>query len=646
MVHKRWSTLAGLLVVVGLLLTACGTTPTQAPATTAAQTKAPTTQAPQPTEPLKTPEPAPEPKTMVVCMGQEPDTLYTWGGSMLASRHVQHAFYDYPYTSRTYSYQPVILEKLPSLQDGDAVVSTVTVQEGDRVLDDTGTPVDLAKGTVIRPTGCRSSDCAITFDGTPVEMDQIVATFKLLPNLKWSDGEPLTADDAVYGYELVGDPDTPAAKYTYERTTSFVAKDELTAVWTGLPGYMDSTYFINFWIPQPRHLWQTQLHYTAKDLVSAEESSRMPIGWGPFNMKEWVAGDHITVEKNPLYFRASEGLPLIDTVVFRVIKDSNAAIAQLISGECDIVTQDVALEDQAQLLLQLEEQGVIVPVFLTGTSREHLDFGIDPVESYDRPDFFKDVRVRQAIAYCLNRQEVVDTILYGRSIVLDGYVPPEHPLYAGDMLTTYPYDPDKGKALLEEVGWKDIDGDGVREAQGVAGIKDGTKFEVKWQSTTASFRVQYMQIFQNHLTECGLKVNLENMPATQYFASGPDGPVFGRQFDLASFTTSTGVEPPCDSYASWLIPNEVNGWDSDNDPGFNNPEYDAACRRALQALPGTEDYIQGHKEAQRIYSEQIPALPLFLRLKIAAYRPNVVGFIMDPTENSEMWNIEAMDIQP
>ncbi len=646
MFSKKLLAFVGLITILSLVLSACATpqaTPTTAPTTEAATTEEATEEA--------TPEPAtPEPvveKTLVVCMGQEPETLYRWGGDMLAASHILQTVYDGlegGMDTRTYAYQPVILEKLPSIQDGDAVMNKVTVQEGDKVIDNDGNPVELAKDMMIRPSGCRAADCAIKFDGTPVEMDQLVVTFKIKKGITWSDGTPLTADDSVYGFELQADPDTPTSKYTIERTATYEAADDTTAVWTGLPGMIDATYYINFFLPMPRKLWQETLGYKAKDLLSAEESSRMPIGWGPFIIKEWVQGDHITVEKNPNYFRASEGLPLVSTVVFRFVKDSNAVVAQLISGECDIATQEAALEDQAELLLKLEEQSVIKPVFMTGTSWEHLDFGIVPTDSYDRPDFFGDVRVREAVAHCLNRQQVIDTILYGRSITIASYAPPEHPLYAGDMLTTYDFDVEKGKALLAEVGWTDSDSDGVLEAKGVEGVPDGTKFEVKWQSTTAAMRVQYMQLYQQDLAACGIKVNLENMPASEFFADGPDGPLFGRQFDLGSFTWVTGVEPSCDLYMTELIPSADNGWAGQNETGFSSTEYDAACKRALQALPGSEDYIQGHKEAQRIFSEQLPVVPLFLRLKIAAYRPEVSGFIMDPTQNSEMWNIESFDI--
>jgi peptide/nickel transport system substrate-binding protein len=367
------------------------------------------------------------------------------------------------------------------------------------------------------------------------------------------------------------------------------------------------------------------------------------MGWGAFVVTEWVSGDHITVERDPDYFRAAEGLPAVDTVIYRFVSDSNAAVAQLISGECDIATQDSSLEDQSELLLKLEREGVLQPIFVTGTVWEHVDFGIVPVPEYDRPDFFGDVRVRQAIAQCLDRQSVVDAILYGRSTVIDTYIPAEHPLYA-DGLTQWPYDPDAGMALLEEVGWVDSDGDGVREASGVAGVPDGTLLEFKWGSTNATMRIQYMQIFQQNLADCGIKVNLENLTAAEWFADGPEGPLFGRRYDMGSFAWLTGVEPSCSLYLSTETPSEENGWAGQNNPGFVNAEYDAACLRAVTALPGSTDYVEGHKDAQRIFSEQLPVVPLFLRLKLAAHRPEVKGFVMDPTENSEMWNIETLDL--
>jgi peptide/nickel transport system substrate-binding protein len=86
-----------------------------------------------------------------------------------------------------------------------------------------------------------------------------------------------------------------------------------------------------------------------------------------------------------------------------------------------------------------------------------------------------------------------------------------------------------------------------------------------------------------------------------------------------------------------------NGWAGQNQTGFTNAEYDAACQAAIQSLPGEEAYTVNHLEAQRIFGEQLPVVPLFLRLKLAATRPDMCNFIMDPTANSEFWNVENFD---
>jgi peptide/nickel transport system substrate-binding protein len=96
-------------------------------------------------------------------------------------------------------------------------------------------------------------------------------------------------------------------------------------------------------------------------------------------------------------------------------------------------------------------------------------------------------------------------------------------------------------------------------------------------------------------------------------------------------------------YLSSEIPSEESGWAGQNDPGFINEEFDAACNAALQSLPGTPEEKEYHLEAQRIFAEQVPVAPLYLRLKLAATRPDMKNFIMDPTANSEFWNVEEFD---
>lgn len=641
----------GALVALSLLISACATPTAERVVETVVHTVevVKTVEVVEESTPIPTPvEPEPvKPDTMVICMGKEPDTLYWFGGSIQpTASHIHEAIYDGPIDNQTYAHQPVILRKLPSFEDGDAVINTVTVQEGDIVINDQDEFVELVPGEIIRPSGCRNTECAVEFDGTPIEMDQMAVTFKLLEGITWSDGEPLTADDSVYGFELQADPDTLASRYLIGRTASYEAIDEITTVWTGLPGFIDELYYINFWQPFPRHLWQEQLGYTAAELVEAEESARKPMGWGPYVITEWAEGDHITVEKNPNYFRADEGLPALDTIIFRFVPDPNAAVAQLVSGECDVATKDTEVSEQAELLVKLEQEGLIKLNFENNRVWEHIDFGINPVGDYDRPDFFQDVRTRTAIAHCLDRQRAVNTILYGQSPVLDAYIPPSHPLYAGDLLSTYEYDPEQGMALLEEVGWVDEDEEGVRQASGVEGIVDGTAFEITLTSNTDPVREEYMKLFQQDLAECGIDVTLENLPTPEFYAEGPNGPLFGRRFDLAALALIAYTIPSCENYLGTEahIPSEANQWNGYNTPGFQNEAYDAACLQALGARPGSEAWIEGHREAQRIFSEQLPVIPLFLRIKLAATRPGVQGFTMNPTEDSAMWNIEELDL--
>ncbi len=596
-------------------------------------------------EPIPTPELAPEQeRTLTICKGDEPDTLYLYGGSMLAQSQILDAVYDGPIDNRSFSYQPVILNKLPSLADGDAIVKTVTVGLGERVVSDAGEPVTLEEGVQVRPSGCYSADCAVVFDGAPLEMEQMVVTFTLKPGLRWSDGEPLTAYDSVYSFELNRDPDTPADKQAVNRTARYEALDDYTIVWTGLPGHRDAEYFTHFWSPLPAHAWG---ELTPLELVEAKESAREPMGWGAYVIEEWVAGDHIRLRKNENYWRADEGLPKFDTLIFRFVgQNSSANIAALLAGECDVLDQTASLDEQSGLLLELQAVGKVNASFVTGTVWEHADFGIMPVESYDRPDFFGDVRVRQAIAYCVDRQEIVDQVLYGQSVAPDTYLPPEHPLYNPEA-QHYPFDPAAGMRLLEQAGWVDHDEnpDTPRVAQGVENVLDGAPLAFNYWTTNASQRQAVGRIIQDALAECGVKINLEYWDPGEFFADGPDGPLAGRHFDMAQFAWLTGVEPPCELYTSSQIPAEENEWSGQNYPGFSHPAFDAACNAARQSLPGTPEYEQYHHEAQRIFAEQLPVIPLYLRLKLAATRPDLSGFVMDPTAQSEFWNIEEFGIQ-
>jgi len=576
--------------------------------------------------------------TIVVAMAYEPDTLYYYGGSSmpLAQQHVTQAFLDGPIDNRTFDYQPVILDKLPSLDDGDAITQTVTVHAGEWYVDEWGNVV------------MATQDITAT---------QIVATFSLKTGILWSDGQPLTTADSVFGFQVDCHPDTPTYKYTCERTASYQAVSDQVAVWTSLPGYFDPEYFIHFWTPLPEHLLGSM---TPKEILESDYG-RHPLGWGAFVVDEWIAGQYISLSRNPNYWQA--GLPHVDHLVFRFIPDPDQALQALLRGEVHLVTSDATGQSRAQVLayLDLEAQGVLDAHFTPTTWWEHIDFDIQPTDG--RPAFFAGPEVRQAVAYGTNRQKMVDDILYGQSLVSHSFVPPQNPYYPpAGVLTEYPYEPDTARALLESVGWRDDDGDGIREAHGVvyqvptwdwsAGtygptqtvtIPDGTPFEVTFKTTQAELRYQTGAQLQQDLAAVGISVTLEYLPGRHLFDPGPDGPLYGRKFDLAEYAWLFGVEPACELYQAWNISDWANGWSGQNPSGWVNQPYDEACYQALHTLSASQRALYFY-EAQRLFSERLPVLPLLYRVSAALGNSNLLNVQLDPTAVSDLWNVEAWEL--
>ena len=577
------------------------------------------------------------PKELIVCLGSEPDSLYPYSQARLepAAMDVLAGIYESMTTSLSFDYQARGIEKLPSLADGDALIEPVIVDEGDRVYNANEDIVVLREGVKVRNVDGE----VVAFDGQPVTMPQLTLNFALKP-LIWSDGVPVSADDSLYSFELAADVQTPVLKQIIERTAAYEATGDLTLRWQAIPGYLDTNYYDKVWTPYPRHYWG---EFTAAELLEEDIATRNPLSHGPYILQEWVAGDQITLVKNENYYLADEGFPIIDIVHFR-FRPANSLLTQLLSSECDLITHQGLSLNQAQLLIEAEENDQLVAYFQSGTVFEHIDFGIKPVEEYanTQPNWFVDPRVRQAITMCLDRQAIVDELLFGRTDVLHAYVPSIHPLYPGD-LVEWPYDVAAANALLDEAGFPFTEEEDIR-----VDALSRSPFEITLLGATANeLGEQVAARFQEDLAQCGIGVELVQLHADQYFANGPEGPLFGRQFDLAAFPWLISIEPNCALYLSTETPGPENNWNFNynNETGFQDDDFDAACEAARATLPGTPEYEQNHREALRIWSQQVPIIPLFMRLKVAAARPAVQNFLIDPTEPSDLWNIYELDIQ-
>ncbi len=588
-----------------------------------------------PTDPAPTavptaiPTPLP-PKNLTVCMATEPESLYLYGDHSAAAVAIRHALYESPYTELDFVYQPLALTDLPSFENGGAVLEDVQVEAGDVVVSADRQVAVLGNGIpVINSAGER-----VVYAGDPITMPRLSADYTLKP-LVWSDGTPVSAEDSVFSHAMATDLSTPTIDRLADLTQSYVAVDEDTVRWTGLPGFIDPAYMTHVWTPLPKH----QLSgFSAAELLSIAETTQAPLSYGPFQVDGWTPGEEIRLIPNPYYYRADDGLPYLDSLTIRFVGQASAALPAAFES-CDIITQDVVTGSDLPQLLEAEADGLIATQVTESPIVEYLLYGINPTIAYSqqRPDWFEDARVRQALAQCSDRQRMVDELTGGRSEVIHTYVPAAHALFPDDV-AQWPFDLAAGNALLDEVGYLDNDGDGIREDIGAT-----TPFSVTISTNSEStIRLDIIEQLGSDLAACGVQVAVTPVPAGSWFAPGPQGPVFGRRFDLAEFAWLGRNEPNCGLFLSDNIPGPeedgFGGWSNVNVTGWQSEEFDTACREALSLLPGQPGYEAAHQEAMRIFARDLPALPLIARLRVAATNPAVENFKLNASQPSEFWN--------
>ncbi|MEM7336326.1 MAG: ABC transporter substrate-binding protein, partial [Chloroflexota bacterium] len=565
-----------------------------------------------------------------------PDNLYIYGDRSNNAQMIQQAIYEPLMTTFGYSYQPLALAELPDLTAGTARMQPIMVRSGDRVVDASGDPVTLQAGVQI-DTALGES---ITYDGeSPVEMVQMSASFAFNA-LTWSDGTPLTAVDSVYSFNVAADSVTPVDKSVIERTASYEAIDDNTAVWTGLPGYIDRTYFLNVWVPLPSH---TLTRFTANQLLEAAETNQPPVGYGPFVVHEWKS-TQLTLIRNTHY--AQPNMPHVDQLVF--IEEANG-LDGVRNGRCQIALYETNSLNQTPDILTAQTAGDLTAIFRQSLVFEHIDFGINPVPNYQRnhPDWFEDIRVRRAIMHCIDRQQMIENLQFGQGVLHDAYVASNHPAFPEDA-TTYTYDPDLANQLLDETGLIDQDGDGLRERRAFGEELIITPISITLGTDDVTpLRRQINEQVQANLQQCGIGVALYESPVQDWYADGPFSPLFGRRFDLGTFAWLSRIEPPCNLYLSSNItgPEEegFGGWNNVNATGWLNEAFDTACETAQSEFIETAEYTTNHQEAIRIFTQELPMMPLFSRVEIILHDPTVTGLTVDVTQRLPLWNAAQLD---
>jgi len=612
-------------------------------------------------EPTATPViPTPIPVTeLTICLGYEPRSLYPYQASSQAAQEVLQAIYDGPIDILSSGQtEPVILEKMPEFSDNTAFFTPVSVSEGDQVINTQGDLVALKPGTRVFPGGCTSPTCAVAWDGTSdLQVNQLTATFELLGGLKWPDGQPLTASDSLYAFVVASDPATPINKRVIDQTDSYTVVSDTVVTWVGKPGLVTDAFEQYFWAPMPEHVWGG---YSAAELLDVDEVNRSPLGWGAYVVDEWQPGTFIRLHKNPYYFHADEGLPLTDIITFEFLANLEPdTILQVAEAECDIVSSTALdLQDIIYLTEHVQNSNFSLET-IQPTEVEMLAIGITP-SSYDdnyypyggdRPDIFGDARTRQAIAHCIDRDTINNKLLGGAVEIADSLLGAGHYLLDGVALTAYPYDPTLGISLLEQVGWRDLDlnPDTPIIASGVKNVPQWTVFEVSLLISESPLRGEIASEIATGLANCGIKVNISQLPASELYLPGPDGPIFGRQFDLALLSWQTGGSFDCGLFTISEIPTDANYWVGEktggaNYYGFSNSTYDENCLISQQSGLDHTAGFQADQENLQLISQSLPFISIYHHLKAVLVKNEIEGFLeIDTNKDDPFTHIEIFN---
>ena len=589
--------------------------------------------------PIPLDEPAVE-NILSICLGDEPSSLFIYGDLSTSANIIRQAIYDGPIDEVDFQSSSPLLTEIPSLENGLVSMTPVGVLPGEWMVNANGNPTLLASGVVYKPSGCLGEDCYEVFqDQSSITLDQLEIRFPLKDGISWSDGTALTVEDSLFSYQVAesiyGTSSGPG-KIRYN--ADYQLLNENTLRWIGLPGFSSViSYGEYFFSPLPKHVLEK---VPGEELLVNEKLNLRPLGWGPYRVTEWVAGDHISLEKNENYHRSGEGLPTYDGLVFRFVTSGEEALAAFYAGECQIAANSAGLVDLLPTLMDGVEEGKLNLSYIEGTAWEQISFGINSLDQGRTA--LQDPRLRQAITMCLNREKI-KTLRGDAGEVVESFFFPEDPrIEVGELV--YPYQPEAGANLLDEIGWIDHDGDPAtpRLSEDVENVADQNELRLNLLAPGEGDIPQTVSRIQEDLAGCGIAVDAVMLPANELLAPGPDGPVFGRQFDLALFAWAVGPYQRCQLFLSNEIPGNYpeygKGWGGVNATGYSNYAYDSTCQEIMMNLPDYEGSQFALERLSELFIQDLPVLPLFFRRDVVLSTPDVQisgsGYI------PPLWDIE------
>jgi len=445
-------------------------------------------------------------------------------------------------------------------------------------------------------------------------------TLKFKDGFKWHDGQPVTSEDFKFTWQFIVDPNTKAMTATgWEEIASIDTPDEFTAVVQLEEPYVSFVDVVLVDPLMPKHLLEGVADPAASDYA------RNPVGNGPFMFEEWVSGDHLTVVANP----DAPMPPKLEKIIFKFVPDLNTLLALLRVGDVD-----VAWDMRETNIPELEKMDSVDVITLPGVGCERYYFNLRDPEDLTQPHpLFADINVRKAIALGTDRFTVVEKILggYGKVAVSEM----DNTLFFNENLEPYPYDPEEAKRVLDEAGWVDADGDGVRE-------KDGVPLSFKHSMTAGNIVRESMQVFfQANLKDIGVEMIIENYPSAVLFGTCADGGVWGTSsYDMMGFSLKAGSLDWPSGLPRYFTAEAIRDCETNptgsNSFGFNYPPIEPQLE-CIRTEIDAGKRLACIKEAQQMLYDQYFPLYLYDRLDIYAINKRVGGISPTPF-GAHDWN--------
>lgn len=476
-----------------------------------------------------------------------------------------------------------------------------------------------------------------TVENGGVSADFLTVTWTLRPQLRWSDGEPLTSDDIKFTWEAVANPASGnVLSVGFELIDQIETPDDLTAVVHYKE--MNRAYLQQFMFGLlPRHATGEPAE------MSNWAWNRQPVSAGPFIVSEWNSGEKIVMDHNPHYYL--EGQPYLDRLIFAIVPDADAQLAMMAEGEAQM--QLWPRETKAVYDEQVAGQATLAEIPGQWNMALYLNlskpFDDEPGATPPHP-ILGDLRVRQALAHAIDYDLIVKEINPGVAATASPFA---YGWYQCEVARPYPYAPEKAKALLEAAGW--VEGaDGIRAAQGARYAEEGTRLTLQLNGYT---NFQPLLRLEDALVEMfkavGIETTIQNDDISIIFGSYEEGsPRKLGNFDILIYDASLSIEPQAtiaNSFHSSAIPS------AENPAGANYHRWvNATADAAIEMAGSTIDSVArkaAYCELANLVATEVPRIHLYLFTEgygasshMRGYQVNMWGSITWDVQNWKLGN--------